>query len=102
MIGVVGGTLYSDALTPAGQPGDSSIGLFRYNAPALAAAMLKNRPDLRSGMNAETTLETRLAAVASLPPDQQTPSGSLCAGAARIGLGQSAGAIPHLYRCATD
>ncbi len=40
--GVVGGTLYSDALAPAGQPGDSYIGLFRYNVPALAAAMAKN------------------------------------------------------------
>lgn len=40
--GVVGGTLYSDALAPAGQTGDSYIGLFRYNVPALAAAMAKN------------------------------------------------------------
>ncbi len=40
--GVVGGTLYSDALAPAGQPGDSYIGMFRYNVPALAAAMAKN------------------------------------------------------------
>ena len=40
--GVVGGTLYSDALAPAGQPGDSYIGLFRYNVPALVAAMAKN------------------------------------------------------------
>ncbi|MDG4552489.1 MAG: metal ABC transporter substrate-binding protein [Candidatus Contendobacter sp.] len=40
--GVVGGTLYSDALAPAGQLGDSYIGLFRYNVPALAAAMAKN------------------------------------------------------------
>ena len=42
LAGVVGGTLYSDALAPAGQPGDSYIGLFRHNVPALAAAMLKN------------------------------------------------------------
>ena len=34
--GIVGGTLYSDALAPSGQPGDSYLGLFRYNAPALA------------------------------------------------------------------
>lgn len=40
--GVVGGTLYSDALAPAGKPGDSYIGLFRYNVPALVAAMAKN------------------------------------------------------------
>ncbi len=40
--GVVGGTLYSDALAPAGQPGDSYIGLFRHNVPALVAAMAKN------------------------------------------------------------
>ena len=40
--GVVGGTLYSDALAPAGQPGDSYIGMFRYNVPALVAAMAKN------------------------------------------------------------
>jgi zinc/manganese transport system substrate-binding protein len=40
--GVVGGTLYSDALAPAGQPGDSYLGLFRYNVPALVAAMAKN------------------------------------------------------------
>jgi zinc/manganese transport system substrate-binding protein len=40
--GVVGGTLYSDALAPAGQPGDSYIGMFRYNVPALVAAILKN------------------------------------------------------------
>lgn len=40
--GVVGGTLYSDALTPVGQPGDSYIGLFRHNVPALTAAMAKN------------------------------------------------------------
>lgn len=40
--GVLGGTLYSDALAPAGQPGDSYIGMFRYNVPALAAAMAKN------------------------------------------------------------
>jgi zinc/manganese transport system substrate-binding protein len=40
--GGVGGTLYSDALAPAGQPGDSYLGLFRYNVPALAATMAKN------------------------------------------------------------
>ncbi len=40
--GIVGGTLYSDALAPAGQLGDSYIGLFRANVPALAAAMAKN------------------------------------------------------------
>jgi zinc/manganese transport system substrate-binding protein len=40
--GVVGGALYSDALAPAGQPGDSYLGMFRYNVPALTAAMLKN------------------------------------------------------------
>ncbi|MFO1422734.1 MAG: metal ABC transporter substrate-binding protein [Candidatus Competibacteraceae bacterium] len=40
--GVVGGTLYSDALAPVGQTGDSYIGLFRHNVPALAAAMEKN------------------------------------------------------------
>jgi len=40
--GVVGGTLYADALAPAGQPADSYIGLFRYNVPALVAAMAKN------------------------------------------------------------
>lgn len=40
--GVVGGTLYSDALASAGQPGDSYIGMFRYNVPALVAALLKN------------------------------------------------------------
>jgi zinc/manganese transport system substrate-binding protein len=39
---VVGGALYSDALAPAGQPGDSYIGMFRYNVPALTAAMAKN------------------------------------------------------------
>jgi zinc/manganese transport system substrate-binding protein len=40
--GVLGGTLYSDALAPAGQPGDSYIGMFRHNTPALTAAMTKN------------------------------------------------------------
>lgn len=40
--GVVGGTLYSDALAPAGQPGDSYLGMFRHNVPALVAAMAKN------------------------------------------------------------
>jgi len=40
--GVVGGVLYSDALAPAGQPGDSYIGMFRHNVPALVAAILKN------------------------------------------------------------
>jgi len=40
--GVVGGTLYSDALAPAGKPGDSYLGMFRHNVPALAAAMAKN------------------------------------------------------------
>jgi zinc/manganese transport system substrate-binding protein len=40
--GVVGGTLYSDALAPAGNPGDSYLGMFRHNVPALAAAMEKN------------------------------------------------------------
>ncbi|MBK8752454.1 MAG: hypothetical protein IPL99_12790 [Candidatus Competibacteraceae bacterium] len=39
---VVGGTLYSDALALVGQPGDSYIGMFRYNVPALVAAMAKN------------------------------------------------------------
>ncbi|MDQ5909550.1 MAG: Metal transporter substrate-binding protein [Pseudomonadota bacterium] len=39
---VVGGALYSDALAPAGQPGDSYIGMFRYNVPALVAAMAKD------------------------------------------------------------
>lgn len=40
--GVVGATLYSDALAPAGQPGDSYIGMFRHNVPALTAAMAQN------------------------------------------------------------
>jgi len=40
--GVVGGTLYSDALAPAGKPGDSYLGMFRHNVPAVAAAMAKN------------------------------------------------------------
>ena len=40
--GIVGGTLYSDALAPPGKPGDSYIGMFRHNVPALAAAMVKN------------------------------------------------------------
>ncbi len=40
--GVVGGTLYSDALAPAGQTGDSYIGMFRHNVPALTAAMAQN------------------------------------------------------------
>lgn len=40
--GVPGGTLYSDALAPAGQPGDSYLGMFRANVSALVAAMAKN------------------------------------------------------------
>lgn len=40
--GVVGGTLYSDALAPPGQPADSYLGLFRHNVPALVAAMAGN------------------------------------------------------------
>lgn len=40
--GVLGGTLYSDALAPAGQPGDSYLGIFHTNVPALVAAMAKN------------------------------------------------------------
>ena len=40
--GVVGGTLYSDALAPAGETGDSYLGMFRHNVPALMAAMAKN------------------------------------------------------------
>lgn len=39
---VVGGTLYSDALAPAGQPGDSYLGMFRHNLPPLVAAMAQN------------------------------------------------------------
>lgn len=39
---VVGGTLYSDALAPAGKSGDSYMGLFRHNVPALVAAMVNN------------------------------------------------------------
>lgn len=45
IVNEAGGFLYSDTLAPAGQPGDSYTGMFRYNAPALATAMLKNRPE---------------------------------------------------------
>lgn len=36
---VVGGTLYSDALSPAGGPADTYIKMFRYNLPLLVAGM---------------------------------------------------------------
>lgn len=39
---VIGGTLYSDSLSPAGGPADSYVAMFRHNVPALAAAMQKN------------------------------------------------------------
>ncbi|WP_370154553.1 metal ABC transporter substrate-binding protein [Ferrovibrio sp.] len=38
----LGGTLYSDSLSPAGGPADTYIGMFRHNVPAMAAAMRKN------------------------------------------------------------
>jgi zinc/manganese transport system substrate-binding protein len=40
--GVVGGTLYTDALSPSGTAGDSYLGMFRHNVPAMVAAMLRN------------------------------------------------------------
>jgi zinc/manganese transport system substrate-binding protein len=40
--GVVGGTLYSDALSPPGTPGDSYLGMFRHNVPAMVEAMARN------------------------------------------------------------
>lgn len=40
--GVVGGTLYSDALAPAGQPAGSYLGMIRHNLDMLKAGMLKN------------------------------------------------------------
>jgi zinc/manganese transport system substrate-binding protein len=36
---VVGGTLYSDALSAAGGPADTYIKMFRYNLPLLVAGM---------------------------------------------------------------
>ncbi len=36
---VVGGTLYSDALSPAGGPADTYVKMFRYNLPLLVAGM---------------------------------------------------------------
>lgn len=39
---VVGGTLYSDALSPPGSAGDSYEKMFKHNATALKAGMLKN------------------------------------------------------------
>ncbi len=39
---VVGGTLYSDALAPAGKPGDGYLGMFRHNVPVLVGAMAKS------------------------------------------------------------
>ncbi|WP_341703282.1 metal ABC transporter substrate-binding protein [Ferrovibrio sp.] len=38
----LGGTLYSDSLSPAGGPADTYIGMFHHNVPAMAAAMRKN------------------------------------------------------------
>lgn len=40
--GVVGGELYSDALSKPGTPADSYVGMFRHNVAALKAGMLKN------------------------------------------------------------
>jgi zinc/manganese transport system substrate-binding protein len=40
--GVIGGTLYTDALSWPGTPGDSYLGMFRYNVPTMVAAMAKN------------------------------------------------------------
>ncbi|MDZ4380120.1 MAG: metal ABC transporter substrate-binding protein [Parvibaculum sp.] len=37
-----GGTLYSDALSPAGGPAPTYAAMFRHNVPALIAAMQKN------------------------------------------------------------
>src|SRR6185369_640792 len=39
---VLGGELYSDALSPAGGPADSYIKMFRHNVAQLKAGMLKN------------------------------------------------------------
>jgi zinc/manganese transport system substrate-binding protein len=39
---VVGGTLYSDTLSPDGGPADSYLKMFRHNVPAMVAAMGKN------------------------------------------------------------
>jgi zinc/manganese transport system substrate-binding protein len=39
---VVGGTLYSDTLSPHGGPADSYLKMFRHNVPAMVAAMQKN------------------------------------------------------------
>jgi zinc/manganese transport system substrate-binding protein len=39
---VVGGTLYSDTLSPQGGPADSYLKMFRHNVPAMVEAMRKN------------------------------------------------------------
>jgi zinc/manganese transport system substrate-binding protein len=39
---VVGGTVYSDALSPQGGPADSYLKMFRHNVPLFVAAMEKN------------------------------------------------------------
>ncbi|HLN25270.1 MAG TPA: metal ABC transporter substrate-binding protein [Patescibacteria group bacterium] len=39
---VIGGTLYSDSLSPLGGPADNYVMMFRHNVPAMVAAMQKN------------------------------------------------------------
>jgi len=39
---VIGGTLYSDSLSPLGGPADNYVMMFRHNVPAMVAAMSKN------------------------------------------------------------
>ncbi len=39
---VVGGTVYSDALSPPGGPADTYLKMFRHNVPLFAAAMAQN------------------------------------------------------------
>ncbi len=39
---VVGGTIYSDSLSPPGGPADTYVKMFRHNVPAMVAAMQKN------------------------------------------------------------
>jgi zinc/manganese transport system substrate-binding protein len=39
---VVGGTLYSDALSPPGGPADTYLKMFEHNAAMLKAGMARN------------------------------------------------------------
>lgn len=40
----IGGTLYSDALSPAGGPATTYVTMFRHNSLSMKSAMLQNRP----------------------------------------------------------